>query len=71
MNDILEQELARLEKKGGLSECHKKEAAQRIRAKMLHAPHKRIQQAALNGGVKRYLEALHSLFDLEDENAQS
>ena len=38
---------------------------ERIRAKLMHAPLEKIQEASENGGVKRYLEALHSLFDLD------
>lgn len=42
-----------------------KETRDRIRAKLMHPTLARIKEASQNGGVKRYLEALHSLFDLD------
>ncbi len=65
LDEILERELAPLFQEKDLSKRRKDEIRQRIRAKLLHPPLEKIKEASLNGGVTRYLEALHSLFDLD------
>ena len=66
LNEILEKELAQFPAAAGNSEQIDAIRA-RIRAKLLHPTHEKIKEAAQNGGVTRYLEALHSLFDLDKE----
>lgn len=67
LEELLSKEFDRLGRSANLDETKKEEVKQRIRAKLLHAPFEKIKQASENGGVSRYLEALHSLFDLDDE----
>lgn len=67
LEEILERELGRLAKHSPVDEAAKEETKQRIRAKLLHPPLEKIKQASQNGGVTRYLEALHSLFDLKNK----
>lgn len=62
---IIEKELEPLWRDRRISEEEKKQIAGRIRAKLMHPPLEKIKEASQNGGVKRYLEALHSLFNLE------
>ena len=64
LNEILERELAAFAGETGASEEKKNQIRERIRAKLLHPPLSKIKEASMNGGVTRYLEALHSLFDL-------
>lgn len=68
LNALLEQELERAFA-GQAAGDKIRELRDRIRAKLLHAPHQRIKEASRNGGVKRYLEALHSLFNLDDKES--
>ncbi len=56
LDEVLEKEL------GGSVD---KQVRDKIRNKLMHAPQEKIKEASQNGGVKRYLEALHSLFDLD------
>jgi glutamyl-tRNA reductase len=49
-------------------EIGEKEIRDRIRAKLMHPTLQRIKDASQNGGVARYLEALHSLFDLDKKD---
>jgi glutamyl-tRNA reductase len=70
LNEILDRELKSLAENTGVSESQKNEVRDRLRAKLLHPPLEKIKQASQNGGVTRYLEALRSLFDL-DENSKS
>ncbi|MDD5226896.1 MAG: glutamyl-tRNA reductase [Candidatus Omnitrophica bacterium] len=64
LDKILEDELGAFAKKSGIPEPRKDELRDRIRAKLLHVPLTKIKEASQNGGVARYLHALHSLFDL-------
>ena len=64
LDRILEDELGAFARKAGIPEAHKDELRDRIRAKLLHVPLTKIKEASQNGGVARYLHALHSLFDL-------
>lgn len=64
LNKILEEELGEFAKKAGIPDARKDELRDRIRAKLLHVPLTKIKEASQNGGVARYLHALHSLFDL-------
>ncbi len=64
LDRILEEELGAFAKKSGIAEDRKNELRDRIRAKLLHGPLTKIKEASQNGGVARYLHALHSLFDL-------
>lgn len=57
LDSVLEKELAGIEGKDQIR--------QRIRAKLMHPPLEKIKEASQNGGVKRYLEALYSLFNLD------
>ena len=65
LDEVLEKELARFGRTTGLGPSDKEELRTRIRAKLLHPPLEKIKEASKNGGVKRYLEALQSLFDLD------
>ena len=64
LDKILEDELGAFAKKSGIPDERKDELRERIRAKLLHIPLTKIKEASQNGGVARYLHALHSLFDL-------
>jgi len=65
LGEILEKELAHFAREKGATEEEKNLLRDRIRAKLLHAPFEKIKEASQNGGAARYLEALHSLFDLD------
>ena len=65
LDNVLEQELARFSRETGFEESKKEELRQRIRAKLMHPTLEKIKQAAQNGGAARYLEALQSLFGLD------
>ncbi len=66
VDSILDDELKKITKDSDeLSQIKK-----RIRSKMLYSPIERIKEASQNGGVNRYLEALHSLFKLDQENKE-
>lgn len=65
VNRIVDNELAPLAQQRRISEEERKQVRDRIRAKLMHPPLEKIKEASQNGGVKRYLEALHSLFNLE------
>jgi glutamyl-tRNA reductase len=69
--EVIDKELSRLVKDSTLSESEKTEIRARILAKLMHPPLEKIKEASLNGGVQRYLEALHSLFDLENSKSES
>jgi glutamyl-tRNA reductase len=64
LDKILEDELSEFSKKSGIPDTRTVELRNRIRAKLLHGPLTKIKEASQNGGVARYLHALHSLFDL-------
>lgn len=66
LDTVLEKELAQWVRESGVPESKKKEIHERIRAKLMHYPLEKIKEASQNGGVGRYLEALHSLFDLDN-----
>lgn len=71
LDSILDRELSRFVKEIGANEGQKNEIHRRIRAKLLHPPLEKIKEASQNGGVTRYLEALHSLFGLDKEMQNS
>src|SRR5690606_2446135 len=62
LDGVLEDELSRGLSQKNFDEKLKKEIKDRIRSKLMHRPIRRIKEASISGGVKRYLEALHSLF---------
>lgn len=62
LDEVLTKELERLPE---VSDTTRQELKQRIRSKLLHPPLEKIKEASQNGGVNRYLEALHSLFNLK------
>jgi glutamyl-tRNA reductase len=68
LDEVLEKELSRLPGATLETEEKRKEIKDRIRAKLMHPPLQRIKEASQNGGVTRYLEALHSLFDLDKKD---
>jgi glutamyl-tRNA reductase len=65
LDKILTQELGRLAGRADLDAELIRETQHRIKSKILHEPYERIKEASRNGGVKRYLEAIHSLFNLK------
>ena len=65
LNDVLDQELAHITQDTGISEAQREKIQERLRAKLMHPPTQKIKDASRNGGVTRYLEALHALFDLD------
>lgn len=65
VEDILERELEQSLRKTSLSAEERQQLKNRIQSRLMHAPIERIKEASRNGGVKRYLEALHSLFHLD------
>ena len=71
LDDLLEKELSlsRIPLTGTPLEVaeKRKQLRDRIRAKLMHPALERIKEASQNGGVTRYLEALHSLFDLDEK----
>ncbi|HLD49968.1 MAG TPA: glutamyl-tRNA reductase [bacterium] len=67
LDDVLEQELARFSRETGFEEPKREELRQRIRAKLMHPTLEKVKQASQNGGAARYLEALQSLFGLDEK----
>lgn len=65
LDKILSQELGRLAGRADLDSELVRETQHRIKSKILHEPYERIKEASKNGGVKRYLEAIVSLFNLK------
>jgi glutamyl-tRNA reductase len=65
VDGLLERELEGALAEAGIDDARKKRIKDNIRARLLHAPIEKIKEASRNGGVKRYLEALRSLFDLD------
>ncbi|HCM41817.1 MAG TPA: glutamyl-tRNA reductase [Candidatus Omnitrophica bacterium] len=65
LDKILSQELERLAGRADLDKELIRETQHRIKSKILHEPYQRIKEASKNGGVKRYLEAISSLFNLK------
>jgi glutamyl-tRNA reductase len=65
LDKILSQELERLAGRADLDQELIRETQHRIKSKILHEPYQRIKEASKNGGVKRYLEAISSLFNLK------
>ncbi|MSR77721.1 MAG: glutamyl-tRNA reductase [Candidatus Omnitrophica bacterium] len=65
LDEVLTNELGRLSDVPGMSASVREELKTRIRSKLLHPPFEKIKEASQNGGVNRYLEALHSLFNLK------
>lgn len=62
---ILDSELEDAFRRAGMSDSDQQVLKKRIQSQILHYPHEKIKEASQNGGVRRYLEALHSLFSLE------
>ncbi len=65
LDSVLEEELKGASELRSLDEHSRQELRRRIRAKLLHPPREKIKDASRNGGVHRYLQALHALFDLD------
>jgi len=65
LDKILSQELERLAGRADLDHELIRETQHRIKSKILHEPYQRIKEASKNGGVKRYIEAIASLFNLK------
>jgi len=65
LSKILKQELEQLGTRAGIDEKIIEETRDRIKSKMMHEPFMKIKDASRNGGVKRYLEAIESLFNLK------
>ncbi|HTL48767.1 MAG TPA: glutamyl-tRNA reductase [Verrucomicrobiae bacterium] len=65
LDQLIERELDSGLRESGLDEARKRKIKDNIRSRLLHAPIEKIKEASQNGGVKRYLEALRSLFDLD------
>ena len=65
LDKILSQELGRLAGRADLDAALVRETQHRIKSKILHEPYERIKEASKTGGVKRYLEAIVSLFNLK------
>lgn len=65
LDKILAQELGRLAGRADLDAEIVRETQHRIKSKILHEPYTQIKEASKNGGVKRYLEAIYSLFNLK------
>ena len=65
LDKILTQELGRLAGRADLDPEIIRETQHRIKSKILHEPYEKIKEASKNGGVKRYLEAIYSLFNLK------
>ena len=70
LDTVLEKELDLFVRESGVPEPRKKETRERIRAKLMHRPLEKIKEASQNGGVARYLDALHSLFDLDNDSSE-
>ena len=68
LDEILNRELVRFMAETGVSEEVKNRLQERLRAQLLHPPLEKIKEASLNGGVSRYVEALHALFDLDSKS---
>lgn len=69
LDEVLERELHSLIRQSRISETEKEELKQRLRAKLLHPPLEKIKEASKNGGVARYVSALHALFDLDNKKS--
>ena len=65
VDEILERELSQVLAENGVDAEKRAIIRQRIRSRLMHAPIEKIKEASRNGGVKRYLEALRSLFNLD------
>lgn len=65
LDDLLETELTSFAKRNRLEDKTRDELKERLQSKLLHAPREKIKEASMNGGVARYVEALHSLFNLD------
>lgn len=65
LNEILEDEINRIGGRLNLNLDDRNEMRRRLRAKLVARPLEKIKEASQNGGVARYLEALHSLFHLD------
>ncbi len=71
LEQVLQAEFAELARETGLCEERKQQIMNRLKAKILHRPFEKIKEASKNGGVKKHVEALHSLFNLDTDQAPS
>ena len=67
LEEIIKKEVESLSKETKLSSELTEKFRHRLRAKILHHPFEKIKEASKNGGVTKHLEALNSLFDLDDK----
>jgi len=67
LEQIMQAEFSELARETGLDEERKTQIINRLKAKILHRPFEKIKEASKNGGVKKHLEALHSLFNLDKD----
>jgi len=67
LEQIMRAEFSDLARETGINEERKTQLINRLKAKILHRPFEKIKEASRNGGVKKHLEALHSLFNLDKE----
>lgn len=65
LDEVLEAELGKVSRVNNLPLEERDALRKRIRSKLLHYPNEKIKEASQNGGVNRYLHALHSLFNLD------
>lgn len=67
LDQIMQAEFSELARETGLNEDRKTQLMNRLKAKILHRPFEKIKEASKNGGVKKHLESLHSLFNLDKD----
>ncbi|MCB9799252.1 MAG: glutamyl-tRNA reductase [Candidatus Omnitrophica bacterium] len=65
VDQLLDKELNELVKKEHISIEQKDQIRHRMRSKLTYHPMERVKEASRNGGVHKYIEALHSLFGLD------
>lgn len=68
LDSVLKEEIGRLARATGMNEADQKQIQDRLRSKLLHPPMEKIKEASRNGGVERYVEALHALFHLDGKD---
>ena len=74
LGEVLEKEIRLSLERAGITSLQEREIREalssRIRAKLMHGPLEKIKEASKNGGSARYLEALSSLFRLDEKESQ-
>ena len=70
LDEVLDHELNEWSRQTKINEEQKQLLRSRIRSKLMHPPLEKIKESSFNGGVSRYLEALHSLFNLDNKNKE-